>query len=404
MAAAAAPSWPSATRHGNGTGLALEINLPERVQGALGLTVGEVGIAKATEAGAVFPGQAHVARPGDRHLGELDSGPGVAGRQREVGADHQEQRIPTTGGGARRVRGGSEVDVRLIDPARRAFDHDEHDVGERDGLRLVEGRGEFEGVGSPRSGARQVAPVELDHAEQDPHCRADERRRAVLPAEHHVGSIGGAVEGARHPVDPDLGGLAERIQSWVWSLGVDLRGGGELTAGCRDVAAFQVDPRQDLASPPFEHPVGARSRLFGRLLAEAKSPIGVSPVHLDDRRDTSCCGSGLGRSRPTAKQRSDARDTFGLMGLAEPQKLEVKRQPESGFDPVLGAHRPIEGDAEVAELAARPGADGRAGARRRSGREPRRGRRSGDAAADRRALPAASSSSRAYCRTGSRSR
>ena len=138
---------------------------PERVQGALGLTVGEVGIAKATEAGAVFPGQAHVARPGDRHLGEFDRGPRVAGRQREVGADHQEQRIPTTGGGARRVRGGSEVDVRLIDPARRAFDHDEHDVGERDGLRLVEGRGEFEGVGSPRSGASQVAPVELDHAE-----------------------------------------------------------------------------------------------------------------------------------------------------------------------------------------------------------------------------------------------
>ena len=144
------------------------------------------------------------------------------------------------------------------------------------------------------------------------------------------------------------------MESWVRLLGMDLLGGGELPTGCSDLAAFQVDPGKDLTSTPFEHSVGAGSGLLDRLLAEAKSPVAVSSVHLDDRRDSGSCRSGLRRPGSTAKQGGEASDTLGLMGSTEPQELEMERQPQAGFGPILGARRPIQGDAEVAELAPKP--------------------------------------------------
>ena len=58
--------------------------LVERGECAIGFAGGELGIAEAAKAEAAFACKAHVARPCERSLGELDSFVGVTGRERQV--------------------------------------------------------------------------------------------------------------------------------------------------------------------------------------------------------------------------------------------------------------------------------------------------------------------------------
>ena len=77
----------------------------------------------------------------------------------------------------------------------------------------------------------------------------------------------------------------------------------------------------------------------------------MTHVSSDDRRVAGGPGPRVRRPAASVQQALESRETFGMMGASGPHVVHVTRQPQADVGLFGRLRRPVEGDAQVAELA-----------------------------------------------------
>ena len=163
------------------------------------------------------------------------------------------------------------------------------------------------------------------------------------------GSRLGLVQGANDEVELHLGDEAEGVDVGGL-LETSWKRGRQGPPGRLDIAAVAEALGEHLAGATLLGAAGAAPPRRGPA-RPGRGSIAVTHVSGDDRRVAGGAGSPVRRPAAGVQQALESRQTFGMMGAGGPHVVHVSRQPQADVGLFGRLRRPVEGDAQVAELA-----------------------------------------------------